>query len=43
MLPTMQVLVEYVMYVSQSGIPMSTEGILVISGSVPGALSYLTV
>ena len=31
MLPTMQVLVEYVMYVSQGGIQMSTEGMLSIS------------
>ena len=34
-LKTMQVLVEDVMYVSQGGIPISTEGMLVISGSVP--------
>ena len=34
---TMQGLVEYVMYVSQGRIPMSTEGIIVISGTVPGA------
>ena len=37
MLPTMQGLVEDVMYVSQGMIPMSTEEILVVSGSVPGA------
>ena len=33
----MQGLLEDAMYVSQGGIPMSTEGMLVISGSVPGA------
>ena len=43
MMPTMQGLVEDVMYVSQGGIPMSTEEILVISGSVTGAWDYLTV
>ena len=43
MLQTMQVLVEYAMYVSQGKIPMSTEGIMVISGSIPGAWYYLTV
>ena len=42
-LPTMQGLVEDAMYVYQGWIPMSTEGILVISGSVPGAWAYLTV
>ena len=36
MLPTMQGLVEDVMYVSQGGIPMSTEEVMFISGSVPG-------
>ena len=43
MMQTMQGLVEYVMYVSQGGIPMSTEGMLVISRSVPDAWDYLTV
>ena len=43
MLSTMQVMVKYVMYVSQGGIPMLTEGILVIIGSVPGAWAYLAV
>ena len=33
MLPTMQVLVEDAMYVSQGGIPMSTEGMLHIIGA----------
>ena len=37
MLTTMQVLVEDAMYVSQVKTSMSTEGMLVISGSVPGA------
>ena len=41
MLPTMQGLVEDAMYVSQGKIPMSTEWMLVISGSVPGAWAYL--
>ena len=35
--PNMQVLVEDAIYVSQVEIPMSTEGMIVISGSVPGA------
>ena len=39
----MQGLVEDVMYVSHGKIPMSSEEMLVISVSVPGALSYLTV
>ena len=43
MLSTMQGLVEDAMYVSQGGIPISTEGILVISGSMPVAWDYLTV
>ena len=43
MLPTMQVLVEDVMYVSQGKIPMSTEGILVIIGYVPSTWDYLMV
>ena len=42
MLTTMQVLVEDAMYVSQGTIPISTEGILVISGSLPGAWTYIT-
>ena len=42
MLTTMQGLVENVMYVSQGGIPMSTEGILCISGA-RGVRSYLMV
>ena len=42
MLPTMQVLVEDAMYVSQGKIPMSTEGVLCISGA-RGVQSYLTV
>ena len=37
MLKTMQGLVEDTMYVSQGGIPISTKGMLVISGSVTGA------
>ena len=37
MLPTMQGLVEDAMYVFHGGLPMSTEGMLVISGSVSGA------
>ena len=43
MLPTMQGLVDDAMYVYQGGITMSTEGMLVISGSMPGAWAYLTV
>ena len=43
MLTTMQGLVEDAMYVSQGEIPTSTEGMLLISGSVPGAWAYLTV
>ena len=43
MLSTMPGLVEDVMYVSQGKIPMSTEGILVVSGTVPGAWAYLPV
>ena len=39
----MQGLVEYAMYVYQGKIPISTEGMLVISGSVPGTWDYLTV
>ena len=35
--PTMQILMEEAKYVYQGNIPISTEGILVISGSVPGA------
>ena len=39
MLPIMQGLVEDLMYVSQGKIPMSTEEILVIIGSVSGSLA----
>ena len=35
--PTMQGLAEDAIYVSQGGLPMSAEGMLVISRSVPGA------
>ena len=42
MLPTMQLLVEDVMYFSQGGIPMSTEGMLHIIAT-RGVRSYLTV
>ena len=35
MLITMQVLVEDAVYVYQGGVPISTEGMLVISGSLP--------
>ena len=42
MLPTMQVLAEYEMYVSQVNIPITTEGMLRISGA-RGFQSYLTV
>ena len=42
-LPTMQVLVEDVMHISQDKIPMLTQGMPVISGSVPGAWYYLAV
>ena len=37
MLPTMQILVEDLMYVSRGMIPMLTEGMMVISGPVSGA------
>ena len=37
MFPTTQGLVEDAMYVYQGGIPISTEGMMVISGSVPDA------
>ena len=37
MLPTMQGLVEDDIYVFQGGIPMSTEGVMVISESMLGA------
>ena len=37
----MQVLVEDAMHVSQGGIPMSTECILIISVSMPVSLAYL--
>ena len=37
MLPTIQGFVEDAMYVSQVGIPMSTEEMLIISEYVPGA------
>ena len=43
MLPNIQVLVDDVMYVSHDGIPISTEGVLFISRSVPGVWAYLTV
>ena len=43
MLPTMQGLMKNVMYVSQGKIPMSAEGMLFISGSIPGAWAYLMV
>ena len=42
MLPTMQGLVEDAIYVSQGGIPMSTEEMLSISGS-KGVWYYLMV
>ena len=43
MLPTIQGLVDNAMYVYQSKIPIPTEGMLVISGSVTVAWSYLKV
>ena len=43
MLKTIQGLMEGAMYVSQGKIPMSTEGIMVISEFVPGSWAYLTV
>ena len=42
MLPTMEVLVEYAMYIYQGKIPMSTEGMMCISGT-RGVWVYLTV
>ena len=43
MLPTLQGLVEDAMYVSQGGISMTTEGMLITIGYVPVACAYLTV
>ena len=41
MLPTIQGFVEDEMYISKGNIPMSTEGILIVSGYVSVTSAYL--